>query len=102
MKQIKEIKDLIKQIRKEKFTSQEQMARELCLNYNWLIKVENGTIKEPSFTKMMKILDCAGWGINRTLEFLYGHKMENYTAQNGSPTQYCRYCHRSNFDLEKS
>lgn len=46
----------IKEIRLNHKLTQEQFAKELGLGYSWLIKVEQGKIKDPQFSKMVKII----------------------------------------------
>ena len=52
------IQDIIKQLRKSRNLTQEQLAREAGIAYSTVAKIERGAIKDPSFSTIVAMADA--------------------------------------------
>ena len=57
----------LKKLRKKKGWSQEKLAREACISYQTLIKIEQGRIKNPRLDTLIKLAKALGVSIDKLL-----------------------------------
>jgi len=65
------LKNLAK-IRKEKGLTQERLAREASISYHTIVKLENGGIKDPKASTLVKLSQALQVSINELIDMSRG------------------------------